>query len=398
VVDDDTSPAHPLDPRTVEVTVTPLSKGTPRPQLHSKLADPKGGVVFRYEAVQVGWYRIRLSRRARPGAFTILREATRTVQVVKIQRPVKPSDEHYAVTIKLRQPVPKEKPAPHLFFQVMFMDKNEPDEGIPNLLVRLRLPGRPEAVELQADPGGTIFLMAPDIVPGQADILSIVDDRDGSPIVYDEFARTGLATDVVHVIEMPDKRKVGEKIAAAHKIKRRWDWGARTQKTARMEQDWDYSTVIIHHSGDVGMDDPRDIQRYQMYEAPKRKRSDDIAYEYVVNRDGTITEGRILAYKSAANSNKNTGKIAILIAGDFHPGKDFSADEPTAAQLASTEALIKTLQRHFPLRMLGGHRDIEPADPGEPTDCPGDNLYPRLDSLRAATGLSPLPPTKPSGP
>ena len=379
VVDDDTSPAHPLDPRTVEVMVTPLSKGTPRPQLHSKLADPKGGVVFRYEAVQVGWYRIRLSRRARPGAFTILREPTRTVQIVKIQRPVKPSDEHYAVTIKLRQPVPKEKPPPHLFFQVMFMDKNEPDEGIPNLLVRLRLPGKPEPVELQADPGGTIFLMAPDIVPGQADILSIVDARNGSPIVYDEFARTGLATDVVHVIEMPDKRKVGEKIATAHKIKRRWDWGARMQKTARMEQDWDYNMVVIHHSGEWGTNDPKVIQNLHLDE----KNWDDIAYEYLIDATGTILEGRCLVYKSAANAQMNTGKIGIILMGDFeHQAWDLD-DDPTEQQLGSTESLIRTLKLHFPLKTLCGHRDLDSG-----TECPGQVLYDRLDRLRAATGLS----------
>ena len=381
VVDEDTSPNNPIDPRTVEVTVTPLSHGTLPPQLRAKLSDPKGGVVFRYEGVQVGWYRIRTFRRARPGAFMVLREATRTVQIVKIQRPVKPSDEHYAVTMVLGKPRPREKLEPLLFFQLMFMDKNEPDEGIPDLLVRLRLPGKPEPIEVRSDPGGAVFLLEPEVAPGEVDILSIVDDRDGSPIVYDEFARTGLVTDLVHVIEMPDKRKVMEKIAAAQKIKRRREWGARPQRKTRMDQDWDYHMVVIHHSGEWGTNDPKVIQDMHL----DKNNWDDIAYEYLIEVDGTILEGRCLAYKSAANASMNTGKIGIILMGDFeHQAWDLD-DDPTEQQLKSTASLIRALVLHFPLRTLCGHRDLNTG-----TKCPGQVLYDRLDTLRAATGLSAL--------
>jgi hypothetical protein len=111
VVDEDTSPERPLDPRTVEVTVTPRWRNAPPPPppLKVKLSDPRGGVVFRYEDVTVGWYDVRAVRRAGPGG-DVIREAVRKVQVVKIRRPVKPSDEHQAVRMTLEAPKPKEPP------------------------------------------------------------------------------------------------------------------------------------------------------------------------------------------------------------------------------------------------------------------------------------------------
>jgi hypothetical protein len=111
VVDEDTSPERPLDPRTVEVTVTPRWRNAPPPPppLKVKLSDPRGGVVFRYENVTVGWYDVRALRRAGPGG-DVIREAVRRVQVVKIRRPVKPSDEHQAVRMTLEAPKPKEPP------------------------------------------------------------------------------------------------------------------------------------------------------------------------------------------------------------------------------------------------------------------------------------------------
>jgi hypothetical protein len=74
-----------------------------------KLSHPKGGVVFRYENVTVGWYEVRALRRATAGG-PVTREAVRQVQVVKIHRPVKPSDEHQAVRITLEAPKPKVPP------------------------------------------------------------------------------------------------------------------------------------------------------------------------------------------------------------------------------------------------------------------------------------------------
>lgn len=191
VVDEETSPGRPLDPATVDVVVLPAGGGTLPPVLRAKKKDPKGGVVFRYEGVVEGWYRVRAFRRAGPGG-PIYREVTRPVQVVKIRRPVKPEDEHKAVTLMLGRPAPAEKPRGLTFFQLGFFDRNAPTEPIPGLWVVLRVPGSPELRMLRADLNGQVLLVEPDISPGLVDVISIVDDGGGpqsdSLVVYDEFA------------------------------------------------------------------------------------------------------------------------------------------------------------------------------------------------------------------
>jgi hypothetical protein len=108
---------------------------------------------------------------------------------------------------------------------------------------------------------------------------------------------------------------------------------------------------------------------------------DDIAYQYLVHPDGTIYEGRFIAYKSAASAHSNTGKIGILIMGNYDPGSPFN-DKVTKDAVIAVEALIKTLKSHFPLKTLGGHRDFKK------TECPGDDLYKIIPGLRNSTGLA----------
>lgn len=385
VVDEETSPERPLDPATVEVVVLPVGGGTLPPSLRMKKKDPKGGVVFRYEGVVEGWYRVRAFRRAGPGG-PIYREVTRPAQVVKIRRPVKPEDEHKAVTLMLDRPSPAEKSRALTFFQIGFFDRNAPTEPIPGLWVVLRVPGSPALRMLRADLNGQVLLVEPDITPGLVDVITIVDDGGGpqsdSLILYDEFAPKGLPTSTLHAVQMPDKRKVADKIAAAHGIRRRHEWGARRPKKVPVDQDWDYSTVVIHHSGDRGMKVPNQIQDYHMFDTSRLY--DDIGYEYLVHPDGTIYEGRFLAYKSASNSSMNTGKIGICAMGDFeHQWWDPSNDVPSPEQLNSVKALVKTLKSQFPVTRLVGHHDLDPTK-----ECPGSKLYELLDGIRFDTGLS----------
>lgn len=215
-------------------------------------------------------------------------------------------------------------------------------------------------------------------------MITIVDDGGGpqsdSLILYDEFAPKGLPTSTLHAVQMPDKRKVADKIAAAHGIRRRHEWGARRPKKVPVDQDWDYSTVVIHHSGDRGMKVPNQIQDYHMFDTSRLY--DDIGYEYLVHPDGTIYEGRFLAYKSASNSSMNTGKIGICAMGDFeHQWWDPSNDVPSPEQLNSVKALVKTLKSQFPVTRLVGHHDLDPTK-----ECPGSKLYELLDGIRFDTG------------
>ncbi|WP_043432051.1 hypothetical protein [Cystobacter fuscus] len=51
--------------------------------------------------------------------------------------------------------------------------------------------------------------------------------------------------------------QVIDRIAAKHSIVRRGKWGARSPNYGTMDRDWDYTTVVIHHSGNGGGTDPK---------------------------------------------------------------------------------------------------------------------------------------------
>jgi hypothetical protein len=266
-----------------------------------------------------------------------------------------------------------------LEFHLTAIDSIHPPDPIPNLTVRLALPQGVEQ-DFRTGANGGILITEPDIVQGTVDVKDIADATEVPRISYNSFLQIGLHTNQSNVLTVPDKRKVINRIAAAQHIIRRAAWGARTPNYSAMAEDWDYTTVVIHHSGDSGTKDPREIQRKHMDE----KGYDDVGYHYMVHPTGRIYEGRYLTFKGSHVEHANTGKIGILIMGDFeHQAWDFDDDDLTPAQLTAAEALIRTLKAELgTVSKLGGHRDYKPT-----TECPGNALYPRLGALRTATGL-----------
>jgi len=271
---------------------------------------------------------------------------------------------------------------------VKFVDKLATSDPIPDLDAMVKS-GNRSALLFRANGIGALWLDEPEVSPGDTvSVTSILDRREGDQniIVYDEYAASNLPTDTPNnVILIPDKRKIANAIAAAHSIRRRASWGARPPKKRRMDQDWDFTTVVIHHSGNRDLKDAKAIQDMHM-DPSGPDNFDDIGYQYLIANDGTIFEGRFLAYKGSNVQMANTGKIGILLMGDFQPdwsdGFGMFTDKPTPAQIQSTIDLVGTLKRFFPLNALGGHRDYKHG-----TECPGDVLYVQMGSLRAATGL-----------
>jgi hypothetical protein len=104
----------------------------------------------------------------------------------------------------------------------------------------------------------------------------------------------------------------------------------------------------------------------------------------MIGPGGQIYEGRRLYYKGSHTENANTGKVGILIMGNFE--REFAGllgGKPSTAQLASAKRLVKSLRMVFPsLAILGGHKDFKIK-----TECPGNQLYPLLDDMRKETGL-----------
>jgi N-acetyl-anhydromuramyl-L-alanine amidase AmpD len=178
----------------------------------------------------------------------------------------------------------------------------------------------------------------------------------------------------------PQTHVVADRIASKHAIVRRTAWGKLTPRYSALVPDWNYTTVVIHHSGNRGETDPIQIEHRHMVV----NKWDDVGYHYLIHPDGRIYEGRHLSNKGAHVDAANTQKIGILLMGDFEASLwDFDDDEPTTAQINAAVALIQTLKAEFStLIRLGGHRDYKAE-----TECPGNIMYDRLEALRRATGL-----------
>jgi hypothetical protein len=66
---------------------------------------------------------------------------------------------------------------------------------------------------------------------------------------------------------------------------------------------------------------------------------------------------------------------------------DVFHDEPTGVPVNALRALVKTLQRYFPVRMLGGHREYQVLANHEGRACLGAHGMSLVTMLRQECGL-----------
>jgi hypothetical protein len=179
----------------------------------------------------------------------------------------------------------------------------------------------------------------------------------------------------------PERVKQVDAFIKANGVTARADWGARADKIPDKPEsyDWDYDTVVIHHSGRSGETDPKKIQNLHM----DKNGWDDVGYHFMISPDGNVYEGRRLYYKGSHTELANTKKVGILVMGNFEKEYWFFGGEPNPGQILLLILLGRALTKQFAtLTTLGGHKDFKKS-----TECPGNQLYPRLDDIRKAVGL-----------
>jgi hypothetical protein len=138
--------------------------------------------------------------------------------------------------------------------------------------------------------------------------------------------------------------------------------------------------ITIHHTGgdpswDTSPGDVasiiRKIQRYHQGEL----RWADIGYHYVIDRNGSIWQGRPLRYQGAhAQGDKNRGNIGIVLLGNFY------RQTLSQAQRESLVAFVTKLSDHFgilPSRIYT-HQEILQGK----TACPGPALSRYVGEIR----------------
>lgn len=136
-----------------------------------------------------------------------------------------------------------------------------------------------------------------------------------------------------------------------------------------------YQTLIIHHSAfykSSGLDTLLEIQRLHRDDRGWA----DIGYHFLIDKLGTIYEGRDLNVRGAHTASYNTGSAGICLMGDFR------SLAPPARQVEAAQSLIPWLVDKLAPTHLAGHQHFNAG-----TACPGTYVIERLQDLADAANL-----------
>ena len=145
--------------------------------------------------------------------------------------------------------------------------------------------------------------------------------------------------------------------------------------------------IIVHHTATTkNLDNPKQAIRDIYYYHSVSRGWGDIGYNYVIDPDGKVYEGRyggegvIGAHAGGANN----GSIGIAILGNFVesdvPSKAFDALGQLIAEKSKIHGITpkgKSQFRGENSQNVMGHKDVAA------TSCPGDYLYDKLSLLRS---------------
>lgn len=152
---------------------------------------------------------------------------------------------------------------------------------------------------------------------------------------------------------------------------------------------------IVHHTGEAvdrgskNRRTPKELMRAIYYYHTVTRGWGDIGYNYIIDPDGNIYEGRAGGPKSfgAHTIYHNVGSMGVSLMGNFQ------YEQPTDAQIEVLSFLLADHARRFDIdpekrsHFLGknsfnisGHRDV--ARLGHGTACPGRNLAAKLPEIR----------------
>ena len=153
------------------------------------------------------------------------------------------------------------------------------------------------------------------------------------------------------------------------------------------------SHVVVHHSATYNdLTDYENVVRNIYLFHTQSNGWSDIGYNYLVAPDGTIFAGRSAGNQSVDRDNirgahfcgQNTGTMGVCLLGNYNTAVPTDAAVSSIVQVIgwkiSKEELNPFGEETHPtnasLGTIAGHRN------GCATECPGDNLYARLDEIR----------------
>lgn len=146
-------------------------------------------------------------------------------------------------------------------------------------------------------------------------------------------------------------------------------WGAMKPRPGR--EPHVVRRITLHHSGVRLTDDaqaPGRVRQHQQWHMINKGHV-DIDYHFLVDRRGTIYQGRNPRFRGDTQTEYDpTGHLLICCEGDYEGS---GGQRPSGAMLKSLVRLMAaTAQRYnVPVRRIRGHRDYS-----DQTDCPGSRL------------------------
>lgn len=196
--------------------------------------------------------------------------------------------------------------------------------------------------------------------------ISFCPDRSVTRAEMATFLARGLGLESISVEPRPYQVEVVS----------RSEWGARPWRGSFTPHV--IERITIHHAGDLnGVTGPAQFRGWQDWHLylgwP------DIAYHFIVGRDGNVYEGRpYTAAGDTATSYDPTGHLLIVVEGNF------DVDTPTPDQLEMLAEMIAWGSMRFGVSVdtVTGHRDHAA------TSCPGDSLYAAISDGSIASRAS----------
>ncbi len=136
-----------------------------------------------------------------------------------------------------------------------------------------------------------------------------------------------------------------------------------------------YQTLVVHHSAFYEADGLATLLEAQRLHRDDRGWA-DLGYHYLVDKDGTIYEGRNLGVRGVHTQGHNTGSAGVCLLGDFRHRR------PTQAQWNGLAALSRWLIAELGLTHLAAHNQFN-----EGTLCPGATVLRQLPALAESLGV-----------
>ncbi|MDZ7848536.1 MAG: N-acetylmuramoyl-L-alanine amidase [Owenweeksia sp.] len=159
--------------------------------------------------------------------------------------------------------------------------------------------------------------------------------------------------------------------------------------------------IIVHHSaGFNSSNDYKAVVAYYWDLHVNTNGWDDIGYNWLIDPNGQIYEGRGSGVTGAHFSCMNSHTTGICLIGNFQNTSPTVQAKNALKELSAWESCDKGIEVtdssvHSSSQLLSshisGHRDANPANTGCPNNtlCPGNFLYPQLPAIAMDIASSP---------